>query len=306
MKNPALRFVARTTVLHAVTYLVVGIVAAIALDYSSLFDMPVIRDYMRPFGSVAVVVGPVVQVLRGLILAVVLLPFREVLGRRHGWLFLWGLLVGVGILSTSAAAPSSLEGLVYTELPLWYHAIGLPEMLIQTLAFSALVSFYERHPEGALAVLPPVFSRLVGALVVASLAFVGYAVTSIVFALVAGAPIDAEQNLSLEVQGLFVLPFVANGVIGYLAYGRVLTPGRRAWAGAASYLVGVAGVLGYQLLVTGAADPRYALLAPVIPAIVVALLVGRGRKDAGGVSDGGREAVGAGDDRADRVTRQQV
>ena len=156
---------------------------------------------MRPFGSVAVFVGPLVQVARGAIIAVVLLPFREVFGRRHGWLWLWGLLVGVGIVSTSAAAPSSLEGIVYSELPLWYHAIGLPEMLIQTLAFSALVAFYERNPDGALAVLPPVFSRLLGALVVASLAFAGYAIVSVAFALLAGARIDADENLTLEVQG---------------------------------------------------------------------------------------------------------
>ena len=276
-KSPAVRFVVRTTLLHAVTYLVVGIIAAIVLDYASIFEEPVVSDYMRPFGSVAVFVGPLVQVARGAIIAVVLLPFREVFGRRHGWLWLWGLLVGVGIVSTSAAAPSSLEGIVYSELPLWYHAIGLPEMLIQTLAFSALVAFYERNPDGALAVLPPVFGRLLGGAGRRISGVRGYAVVSVAFALLAGARIDADENLTLEVQGLFILPFIANGVIGFLAQGSPLTASRRALAGALSYGIGVASLLGYQLLVTGAADPLYGLLAPVIPAIIVALLVGRGQ-----------------------------
>lgn len=98
-----------------------------------------VRDYMREFGSVGVFAGPVVQVVRGLVIAVVLVPFRSVIAGRHGWLWLRLLLVGIGILFTSAAAPSSIEGVVYSELPLWYHAVGLPEMLGQTLLFSALM-----------------------------------------------------------------------------------------------------------------------------------------------------------------------
>ena len=57
----------------------------------------------------------------------VLLPFRIVLAAtRWGWLQLWLLIVGVGIVSTPAAAPSSIEAVIYTRLPLWYHAVGSP------------------------------------------------------------------------------------------------------------------------------------------------------------------------------------
>ncbi len=257
---------------HVVTYLVVGVVASIVLDYASLFSRPVISDYMVEFGSVSLFVGPLIQVLRGLIIAAVLLPFRGVFAQRRGWLWLWLLLVGIGILSTSAAAPSSLEGIVYTQLPLWYHAIGLPEMLVQTLAFSVLVALYERHPEGLLAVLPPVFERLVRALVSASLAFVGYAVISVAFALLAGASIDAEQSLSVQVQGLFVGPFLINFVLAFLAAGG-LTLTRRILVGLGSYVLSAAAILTYQVIVLGSPDIAYAAIAPLLPAIAVWLLV---------------------------------
>jgi hypothetical protein len=271
------RFLMRTTMLHVVSYLLVGIVASVVLDYATLFSQPVIRDYMVEFGSISLFIGPFVQVLRGIIIAAVLLPFRGILAGRWGWLWLWLLLVGIGILSTSAAAPSSIEGIVYTQLPVWYHAIGMPEMLVQTLTFSVLVAFYERHPQGLLAVLPPIFERLVRALVSASLAFVGYAVVSVVFAISAGATIDAEQSLSVQVQGLFVAPFLINLTLAFIAAGG-LSRTRRNLVGVASYLLSAAAILAYQAILLGGPSILYASVAPLLPALVVWLLTPKQNK----------------------------
>lgn len=277
--SSAPRFILRTTALHVITYFIVGMLAAIALNYEALFQAPVIRDYMQPFGTGSLFIGPAVQVLRGVITALVLLPFRAVLRERLGWLWLWLLLVGIGILSTSAAAPSSIEGVVYTQLPLWYHGVGLPEMLGQTLIFSALVALYERHPGGILTVLPPVFDRLLRAVVVTTLAFVGYAIISVTFALVAGAAISADQSLSLEVQGVFLVPLLANGAIAFLA-GRLYPSARqRIIAGLASYGIGVGAIAGYQAVVSGGPNLVYALVAPLLPALIVGLLIGFGQSE---------------------------
>jgi len=272
-KDSPRHFLIRVTLVHVVTYLVIGVLASIIFGYSLLFEQPVIRDYMREFGSVSVFIGPVVQVLRGAIIAAVLLPFRGVIAGRLGWLWLWLLLVGIGILSTSAAAPSSIEGVVYTKIPLWYHAIGLPEMLVQTFVFSVLVGLYARYPQGLLAVMPPVFERIVRALVTACIAFAGYAVVSVVFALTSGAGVDAEQSLSLRVQGLFIAPFIANGAIAFLAAGKVPSRAWRFAAGLGSYLFGAAAIFVYQALISGGVNPLYALLAPILPAVIVWLLV---------------------------------
>lgn len=267
------RFVLRATVIHVVTYFVIGIIAALAIDYASLFEEPVIRDYMRPFGSVSLFIGPIVQIVRGIIVGVVLLPFRAAIAGRFGWLWLWLLLVGIGIFSTYAAAPSSIEGIVYTKLPPWYHVIGLPEMLVQSLLFSTLLALYLRHPNGVIAALPPIYTRILRAIMVTSLAFIGYALVSVAFALLSGVAVDPSENLTFKVQGLFLLPFLINGVIAFFAQ-RIDANAKRALiAGLFSYILGAAAILGYQAIVTGAGNPLYGLVAPILPAIIVAIFL---------------------------------
>jgi len=67
-------FLLKVTFAHVVTYFLVGTVAATLLNYESLFAEPIVREYMKEFGSVAMFVGTIVQVVRGLIVAAVLLP----------------------------------------------------------------------------------------------------------------------------------------------------------------------------------------------------------------------------------------
>ena len=266
--HEVVRFLTRVTLAHVVTYFAVGLIAATVLDYEDLFAQPIIRDFMRPFGSVAVVVGPLLQVVRGIVIAAVLLPFRSVLAQRLGWLWLWLLFVGVGIISTPAAAPSSLEGAVYSQLPWWYHLVGMPEILAQTLVFSILTGLIARHPDGVVAALPPIFGRVLRAVVVACFSFVGYAVVSVLFALAAGAAVGSAENLSPAVQGVFVAPLLANTAIAFFA-----PPGggaRRAVAAATlSYAVGALAILGYQAIVFGSAGVLYGLIAPILPALVL-------------------------------------
>jgi len=275
----AARFIGWVTAAHVITYLLVGIVAATVLDYERLFEQPVIRDYMVAFGSTALFMGPLLQVVRGVVIATVLLPFRSALAStKNGWLHLWLLLVGVGIVSTSAAAPSSLEGIVYTRLPLWYHAIGLPEMLIQTVIFSCLVHAHLRHPRGLLSSAPPTVVATTRALAGASFAFVGYALVSVAFAVLAGAAVTSEGNLTLRTQGLFLAPFLIN-IVFVLILSRTTSPAtsRRhdILAGVAVYALNAVSIAGYQHWVLGGANLPYVLCAPVIPAIIVTLIAAR-------------------------------
>jgi hypothetical protein len=129
LPRPTAAFVVKVAAAHTVTYLVVGMAASATWDYARILSQPVISDYMLPFGSVNVIVAGLAQLVRGVVLALVLLPFRAVLGSRRGWLWLWALLVGIGIIGTYAAAPSSVEGVVYSRIPLWYHLMGLPEVV---------------------------------------------------------------------------------------------------------------------------------------------------------------------------------
>ena len=103
---------------------------------------------MRPTDSPWVAIGPLLNVVRGLLFGMVFYLLREVvLARRSGWLILWVVLVIVGILSPFGAAPSSIEGVLYSTLPLWFHIMGLPEVMIQALLLAGLTHLWVNHPD---------------------------------------------------------------------------------------------------------------------------------------------------------------
>ena len=59
---------------------------------------------------------------------------------------LWLVLVVVGILGTFGPAPGSVEGMVYTTLPLRFHLESLPEIVVQALALATLLGYWVNHP----------------------------------------------------------------------------------------------------------------------------------------------------------------
>jgi len=95
-----------------------------------------------------VAAGPLFQVLRGFLFGVVFYVLRELIfPRKNGWLILWLVLIIVGILSPFGAAPSSIEGMVYTVLPSWFHMVGYPEIMVQSGLLAFLTQYWVNHPE---------------------------------------------------------------------------------------------------------------------------------------------------------------
>jgi hypothetical protein len=60
---------------------------------------------------------------------------------------MWGLLVIIGIFSTYGPTRGSIEGVLYTQVPLWAHLRGLPEVLVQSFVYSVLLYYWINHPE---------------------------------------------------------------------------------------------------------------------------------------------------------------
>lgn len=165
---PFLRFLARATACHVVTYFVVGLLAYSLFDYATLFETDALSCLMRPTTSRWVAAGPALQVFRGLIFGLALFPFRSAfLGSERGWLKLWGLILALSVFSTTGPAPGSVEGIIYTKLPVASQLTGLPEALLQTLAFCVLVTAWHRHPHRAWGIVMGGMTALV---VLASLA----------------------------------------------------------------------------------------------------------------------------------------
>lgn len=144
---PFRTFVWRVVALHMLTYFVVGLIAFTLLNYRDVYSNTDLRFLMRPTSSPWVAVGPALQVIRGLLFALVLYPFAgRFLAAGRGTFLLWGLFLGLAILGPAGPAPSSLEGVIYTKLPLSLHLLGLPEIVLQTLVFSAGLVAWCRQP----------------------------------------------------------------------------------------------------------------------------------------------------------------
>jgi len=57
------------------------------------------------------------------------------------------MLIALGILSTFAAAPGSIEGMIYTPTPIRLQIRGWLEVIPQALLLSALLCYWVNHPE---------------------------------------------------------------------------------------------------------------------------------------------------------------
>lgn len=138
----------KAIVVHTVTYFIVGLLALTLLEYRTAFEAPVTREYMRPVDDAIVALGPALQFIRGIFFAIAFYPLRETLFRRkNGWLITWLVLVMLGILSTFAAAPGSVEGLLYTKMPVALQISGWAEIMTQALLLSAILYYWVNHPQ---------------------------------------------------------------------------------------------------------------------------------------------------------------
>jgi hypothetical protein len=158
-------FALRVTACQMVTYFVAGAGAFFLLDYRGQFASEMLSCYMLPVDAPIVSAGPILQVVRGLIFAAALYPFRRVfLEAPRGWLPLWGLLVGLSVLSPTGPAAGSVEGFIYTRIPIGQQMWGYFEVLPQTLAFSVLVVAWCRRPTRTWTVVMLALTGLVVAL----------------------------------------------------------------------------------------------------------------------------------------------
>lgn len=138
----------RTIITHSVTYFLIGILASIFLGYSERMLRPDIAPIIRQITDPILIVSPWIQPIRALLLAIVFYLLKEVLfNPKNGWLVMWIMLVVVGVLSPFGASWGSIEGMIFFSLPIVDHIVGWPEVFLQTLLLSTILTHWVNHPE---------------------------------------------------------------------------------------------------------------------------------------------------------------
>ncbi|MBN2174552.1 MAG: hypothetical protein JW731_10485 [Bacteroidales bacterium] len=95
---------------------------------------------MKPTTAPIVALGPCLQIVRGLIMALVLLPVRKAFTEeRYGFLKLGLLIFGLSVLSTFAAAFGSVDGFIYTKLSFLEQIVGYPEAFLWIFLFITIL-----------------------------------------------------------------------------------------------------------------------------------------------------------------------
>jgi hypothetical protein len=138
----------RAIVVHTITYSLVGLLALVFFDYGAQFSEPPLSYFMRQTNDPLVAAGVLFQPLRGFLFGVVFYLLRGSLFQiSKGWISAWAMLVIVGIFSTFAPALGSIEGFIYTTIPLEGQLDGLTEVLIQSLLLSALTIYWVKNAQ---------------------------------------------------------------------------------------------------------------------------------------------------------------
>jgi hypothetical protein len=136
---------AKTAVCHTITYFFMGMLAFHFLHYADVIARPC--SGMRQMNDPMLRAGVLFQPLRGVLFALVFYPLRgSLFGRKRGWLLMGWMLVALGILGTFAAPPGSMEGLIYTTVPVAMQLRGWLEIVPQALLLSALLCYWVNNP----------------------------------------------------------------------------------------------------------------------------------------------------------------
>ena len=145
-KSESVTFIWRVASIHTIAYFIAGIFALLFMNYKGHFASDIMSVIMRPIDSPWVALGSGLQLIRGIIIALVLLPFKEIVISKNGWIKLLGLVLGLSYISTIGPTFGSFEGYIYTKIPLQYHLLGIPETLLYVLLFSLPLFVWYKKP----------------------------------------------------------------------------------------------------------------------------------------------------------------
>ena len=139
-KNNPAKYFLQIMYAHTIAYWIAGIFALFAMNYKRYFSSEIISAFMKPVDAPIVALGPVLQIFRGLLIALILLPLRKVFfDEKYGLIKLGITVFGFSYLSTIGPGIGSFEGYIYTIIPWTYQIVGLPETVVYILLFIGIL-----------------------------------------------------------------------------------------------------------------------------------------------------------------------
>lgn len=198
------KFIFKVTAAHFVSYLICGFLFSKLFHYEALFRLGNAQYFMRDAYGISSLIGPFVQVIRGIIIGCILLILKDnILKKKNGWLYLWIIFAGLGVVCTPGAAPASIEGIIYSQLPLEFHLKTAPELFAQTLLFSLWVT-------GDFKFIIPEKIKIPA--VITAISCVGFSAGGIILALVLGVDVMAGASDPLA----FAVMFIALAIVFFM------------------------------------------------------------------------------------------
>ena len=126
----------RITYSHTIAYFIAGVFALLVVNYRELYSTDIISSFMRPVDEPIVALGPFLQIFRGILIALILLPLRKTFFEEKQGLLKLGLIIaGFSLLSTIGPTMGSFDGYIYTKISYLYQLLGYPEAIVYVLLF---------------------------------------------------------------------------------------------------------------------------------------------------------------------------
>jgi len=147
-KKSLVKYFWKITYAHTIAYFIAGIFAVVVMSYRELFATDIISSFMHPVDSPIVALGPMLQIPRGILLALILLPLRKTFfEEKHGLLKLGLITFGLAFFLTIGPTIGSYEGFIYTKIPFAYQIMGYPESIIYVLLFIGILHVSEKFSQ---------------------------------------------------------------------------------------------------------------------------------------------------------------
>jgi hypothetical protein len=167
------KFAWRVIVAHVIAYFIVGIFAMNVFNYDELFINGTLSLFMKPTNDPLIALGVCLQIIRGIIMALVFLPMRKVFTEgKYGFLKLGFLILGLSVLSTFGAVGGSVDGFIYTKLSLMEHIIGYPEAIVWIALFIGILWMFYKLEKKAISII-----AVISFILIVLMSIMGYLIT---------------------------------------------------------------------------------------------------------------------------------